>query len=473
MSPQSESLRVLVADDDEQDRKYMGAKIASWGYSTETAVDGLEAVEKAVVFQPHVIVSDLRMPRLDGFELIRKLNELGGSPPVIVLTQFGAIETAISAMHDAGAFWFLEKPVPLQALQVLIERAASQRKLSEENERLRIVLRTESCGDMVGNSPQMREVFSLIRRVAPSKATVLITGESGTGKELVARAIHANSPRADAPFVPVNCAALPDTLIESELFGHEKGAFTGAVERRLGRIELAHGGTLFLDEIGELPLQSQAKLLRVLEDSRVQRLGSKGEVQVDVRVLAATNRPPLKTVKEGKLREDLYYRLNVFHVELTPLRERKEDIPLLVEALLSSLRNKNSRGGWIEPGVVDKLTEYRWPGNVRELRNVLERAVILAGDGPISMSHLPSGFSAELAKSSEEPSVDAGKLTLTLGTSLHDAEKALILATLAYTNNSRRRTAEILGLSLKTIQIKLKEYRGEAGEPQASAVGEG
>lgn len=474
MKPTANMVRVLVTDDDEQDRNYMAGKIASWGYITETAADGMEALEKSAAFQPDVLVSDLRMPRMDGFELIKRLQSLGTAPPTIMLTQFSNIETAIAAMHDAGAFWFLEKPVPLGALQVLIERASEQNQLREENERLRMVLSREGIGQMVGRNAAMQEVFALIRRVAPSKATVLITGESGTGKELVARGIHASSPRHNAPFVALNCAALPETLIESELFGHEKGAFTGAGERRLGRIELAHGGTLFLDEIGELPPAMQAKLLRVLEDSRVQRLGGKGEVEVDVRILAATNRAPQKAVKEGRLREDLYYRLNVFHIALPPLRERREDVPMLVQAFLASLKQKHDRPAQVEPGVMERLQQYAWPGNVRELRNVLERALILAGDGPITVAHLPSSLGpAQAPAPSEAPVVEAGKLTVSLGTSLYEAEKALILATLGYTQHNRRRTAEILGLSLKTIQIKLKEYRSEqAPEPQALAAAE-
>ena len=473
MKPKTDSIRVLVADDDDQDRVYMAAKIAAWGYITETAVDGADALEKSAVFEPHVVVSDLRMPKLDGFELIRSFHERGFAPPVILLTQFGNIKTAISAVHGAGAFWFLEKPVPLEALQFCIERASEQKKLEEDNERLRAVIRSEGIGEMLGRSPQMQEIFATIRQVAPSKATVLITGESGTGKELVARAIHTSSPRKDYPFVALNCAALPETLIESELFGHEKGAFTGATERRLGRIELAHGGTLFLDEIGELPPNMQAKLLRVLEDSKVQKLGSKGEVEVDVRILAATNRSPQKAVAEGKLREDLYYRLNVFQLLLPPLRERKDDIPLLVSGLLETLKKKHDRPAKeVEPEVMDRFLQYSWPGNVRELRNVLERAVILSGDGPITTAVLPQGLGLAAPGPAEAPSqAGPGTLTLNLGTTLYDAEKALILATLNHTKNNRQRTATILGLSLKTIQIKLKEYRaGDAQDSPGSAA---
>jgi DNA-binding NtrC family response regulator len=463
-------IRILVADDDEQDRGYLAKRIASWGYVTAEAGDGVEALEKCTSFQPHVVITDLRMPRMDGFRLIQQLQSQGSAPPVIMLTQFSNIETAIAAMHDAGAFWFLEKPVPLAALQVLIERASEQLQLREENERLRMVLSRDGIGQMVGKTTQMEEVFSLIRRVGPSKATILISGESGTGKELVARAIHASSPRREAPFVALNCAAIPETLIESELFGHEKGAFTGASERRLGRVELAHRGTLFLDEIGEMPVLMQAKLLRVLEDSRVQRLGGKNEIEVDVRVLAATNRPPQQAVNEGKLREDLFYRLNVFHIVLPALRERREDLPVLVSALLTQLKHKHGRSGaQIDPQVLERLYQYDWPGNVRELRNVLERAVILAGDGPINTSHLPHSLGAPVPASSPAV-VESGKLILRLGSSLPDAEKALILATLEYTKNNRRRAAEVLNVSLKTIQNKLRQYRLEGGEHEEPDV---
>jgi DNA-binding NtrC family response regulator len=459
MKIEPRAVRVLVVDDDEQDRNYMAAKISSWGYETRLASNGLEALEQVPGFGPDVIISDLRMPVMDGFELVKKLREQPSVAPVIMLTQFGDIQTAVAAVHDAGVFWFLEKPVPPEALQVLIDRAGTQHKLLEENERLRSVLRSEGIGRMVGQSRQMQEVFSVIRCVGPSKATVLITGESGTGKELVARAIHVSSPRRDGAFIAVNCAALPETLIESELFGHEKGAFTGASERRLGKIELAHGGTLFLDEIGELSPAMQAKLLRVLEDSRVQRLGGKNEVEVDVRILAATNRQPLKAVREGKLREDLYYRLNVFHIALPPLRERKEDIPLIVDSLLALMQQKHDLSvKTVHAEVMDRFLRYSWPGNVRELRNVLERAMILAGDEQILPVHLPDSLGVE-RRPVEAADSQPGRVVLNLGTSLYEAEKALILATLDFTGKNRRRTAEVLGLSLKTIQTKLKQYQ--------------
>jgi DNA-binding NtrC family response regulator len=464
MKIEPRSVRVLVVDDDDQDRSYMAARIASWGYETRTASNGVEALGEIPDFAPDVIVSDLRMPVMDGFELTKKLKEKLPAPPVIMLTQFGDIRTALLAVKDSGVFWFIEKPVPPEVLQVLIERAGTQHKLFEENDRLREALRSEGVGPMVGQSPQMHEIFSLIRRVGPSKATVLITGESGTGKELVARGIHSFGPRNNAVFIALNCAALPETLIESELFGYEKGAFTGAFERRAGKIELAHGGTLFLDEIAEMAPAMQAKLLRVLEDSRVRRIGGKSEIEVDVRILAATNRPPLKAVREGKLREDLYYRLGVFNIAVPPLRERKEDIPLLVDSLLLFMQQKHNLSvKGVHPEVVDRLVRYSWPGNVRELRNVLERAMILAGDGEILPLHLPENLGVE-RRVSENAEPQPDRIVLPLGTSLSEAERALILATLEFTNKNRGRTADILGLSLKTIQTKLKQYQNTEAE---------
>src|SRR5579883_2172566 len=334
--------RVLVVDDEESQRTALASMIALWGYAVETACDGQEALEKLATFGAHVIVTDLMMPRMDGNELLRRLKAQGGGPPVIVQTAFGNLETSIATIHDLGAFWFLEKPVQSQALRLLLERAANQGRLAEHAERLERQLSYQGVlGDMAGTSPRMQEVFALIQQVAPSKAAVLITGESGTGKELAARAIHALSPRRAGPFVAINCAAMPDTLMESELFGHEKGAFTGAVERRAGCFELAENGTLLLDEIGEMPLPTQAKLLRVLEDRRLRRLGSKAEMPVNVRVLAATNNDPAKAVASGQLRGDLYYRLNVFHLHLPPLREHLEDLELLCTTWLRRLNRRH------------------------------------------------------------------------------------------------------------------------------------
>jgi DNA-binding NtrC family response regulator len=467
----SASTRVLVVDDEEVQRSGLASMISSWGFTAETAADGQDALEKLATFPAHVLVTDLMMPRMDGFELLRRLNAQGGGPPAIVLTAFGSIETAISTIHDVGAFWFLEKPIQPHAMRVLLERAASQSHMAEETERLQRQLSYQGVlGNLIGSSAVMQQVFSLIRQVAPSKAAVLITGESGTGKELVARAIHSLSPRNGGPFVAINCAALPETLMESELFGHEKGAFTGAVERRAGCMELAQNGTLLLDEIGEMPIGTQAKLLRVLEDSRVRRLGGKSEMVVDVRIIASTNRSPEEAIKKGQLREDLYYRLNVFHMLLPPLRDRKDDIPVLTEGLLRDLNHKhNCRVTDVEPAVMDLFQRHNWPGNVRELRNVLERAVILAGEGTIVKSYMPLNFASAPQPPARTETAEAGTVQLRVGSTVADAEKALILLTLQHTRNNKTRAADILGISLKTLHNKLKEYGSSEGEAAAGA----
>ena len=455
--------RVLIVDDEEHQRVGLASMVSAWGFTTETALDGQDALDKLGQFDPHVMITDLMMPRVDGFELLKRLAAQGSEVTSIVLTAFGNIENAIATIKDLGAFWFLEKPIKAEALRALLERAAAQSRLAERAERLERQLSYQGVlGDLVGMSLPMQQVFSLIRQVARSKAAVFITGESGSGKELVARAIHQLSTRGAGPFVAINCAALPETLMESELFGHEKGAFTGAVDRRGGCFELAQRGTLFLDEIVEMPVGTQAKLLRVLEDSRVRRLGGKSETEVDVRILAATNRPLETAVAKGILRDDLYYRLNVFHVALPPLRERMEDLPLLIEALLSDLNRKSgTRVTGIEDNVLQHFQRHHWPGNVRELRNVLERAVVLAGEGTLSVDLLPPGF-GQTEEGRPAPALSDNSITLPVGTRVSEAEKALILSTLRHTNNNKTRAAEILGISLKTLFNKLKDYNARA-----------
>jgi DNA-binding NtrC family response regulator len=456
--------RVLIVDDEETQRSALASMLTGWGFTAETAADGLEALEKLKHFAAHAIVTDLMMPRLDGMGFMERLKAQGSTTPVIVLTAFGSIENAVATVHDLGAFWFLEKPFEARALRMLLERASSQSRLAEHAERLERQLSYQGVlGELTGNSPPMQEVFSLVRQVGPSRAAVLITGESGTGKELVARALHQLSPRRDGPFVAVNCAALPETLIESELFGHEKGAFTGALERRAGCFELAQSGTLLLDEVGDMPLTTQAKLLRVLEDSRIRRLGGRQEIVVDVRVVASTNKQLEECIKKGTFREDLYYRLHVFPVHLPPLRERKSDIPALCAALLKDLNRKHEcRVTEVTEEVLATFAGYHWPGNVRELRNVLERAVILAGEGPILRAHLPL-----FAPAAEERPVAAnqqGMLTLPVGVTVEQAERSLIEATLAHTRNNKTRAAELLGISPKTLFNKLREYGSKEEE---------
>jgi DNA-binding NtrC family response regulator len=456
----SPQIRVLVADDEENQRAGLAKMIQSWGMEVETAADGQEALEKLSQKPVHVLVTDLMMPRLDGFELLKRLGAQGTLPPTIVQTAFGNVETAVQTVHDLGAFWFLEKPIQPSVLKGLLERATAQSRLAEETERLQRRLRYQGVlVDLVGASPAMQQVYSLIQQVAPSKAAVLVAGESGTGKELVARAIHHLSPRKDGPFVAINCAALPETLMESELFGHEKGAFTGAVERRAGCFELAQHGTLLLDELAEMPVGTQAKLLRVLEDSCVRRLGGKSELEVDVRVIASTNKVLDEALRKGELREDLYYRLNVFQILLAPLRQRDGDLPMLTQALIEGLNRKHeTRVVDVHPDVMELFTGYSWPGNVRELRNVLERAVILAGEGTITPNHLPQDFGVPAGARPAQQIVEPDVVRLPVGTTVSEAEKALIQLTLQHTKNNKTRAADILGISLKTLFNKLKEY---------------
>ncbi|MEI9811871.1 MAG: sigma-54 dependent transcriptional regulator [Acidobacteriota bacterium] len=467
--------RVLVADDEESQRTALAGMIRVWGYTVETAVDGQDALEKLAHFPAHVMITDLNMPRLNGEDLLRQLKDatLAADPPqTIVLTAHGSLEAAVSMVHELGAFWFIDKPVQTQALRLLLERAAAQSKLAARAERLeRELVYRGALGDLVGQSGAMQQVFALIQQVAPSKAAVLITGESGTGKELAARALHQLSPRGSGPFVAINCAALPDTLMESELFGHEKGAFTGAVERRAGCFELAQNGTVLLDEIGDMPMATQAKLLRVLEDQRVRRLGGKNEIQLDVRVVASTNAPLDAAIREGKFREDLFYRLNVFPIPLPSLRERKDDIPLLVDALVASVNHKHgTRVTDVSSDALARLRAYDWPGNIRELRNVIERAAIIAGEGTVQLAHLPGSVSG--SRSVAAAPAGSASAAATLGDGLHvpigwtieQAERALIERTLEHTANNRTRAAEILGISQKTLFNKLKEYATEGGE---------
>jgi DNA-binding NtrC family response regulator len=459
-------LKVLIVDDEVSQRTGLAGMVNAWGMAAETASEGGEALEKVGSFSPDVIVTDLNMPGMDGYHFLEKLQEQGEAPPTIVLTAFGNIETGVRTVHELGAFWFLEKPVQSNVLQVLLRRAATHNSLRTTNRILERQLSYKgSLGELVGTSARMQEIFVLLQQAGPTNACVLISGESGTGKELVARTLHALSPRRQGPFFAINCAALPETLIESELFGHEKGAFTGASERRAGCFEVAQHGTLLLDEIGEMPALTQAKLLRILEDSKVRRLGGKTEFEVDVRVVAATNKVPEEAVRGGYLREDLYYRLNVFHVHLPPLRERKEDIAPVAECLISDLNRKHScRISDVSQEVLDALMRHSWPGNVRELRNVLERAVILTGEGTIEMKHLPAMFQSRAAVPvstavAQEPAApDNDLVQFSIGTTVEDAEKGLILRTLEHTKNNKTRAAEILGISLKTLHNKLKEY---------------
>jgi DNA-binding NtrC family response regulator len=457
--------KVLIVEDEENERTGLAELISAWGYRAETAKDGAEGLEKVTSWSPSIVVTDMKMPRMGGLELLERLATDAQTMAVVVVTAQGTIDSAVQAMR-MGAYDYITKPIDTDRLRTILQNASALLGTRTELEVTRRKLRdTGSLGSLVGPSKKMQEIFRLIEMVAPSTASVLITGASGTGKELVARTVHELSPRRNKPFIPINCAAIPETLMESEIFGHEKGAFTGALERRTGCFELAEGGTLLLDEIGEMPVGTQAKLLRVLEDRKLRRLGSKVETTVDVRVLASTNKVPEEAVARGELRNDLYYRLNVFNIPMPLLREHKEDIPELVQSLLGEMSAKHGRKvAAVSEAVFNLFHSYSWPGNVRELRNTLERAVIVCDSAVIETKHLPPGFGQITVRTSAE---DPDAVRLGVGTTVEEAERLLILKTLEATNNNKTRAAEILGISLKTLHNKLKEYGSAAAEAGA------
>ena len=446
--------RVLIVEDDAAARVGLEQLVRSWGFLAEAAVDGEDALEKVTSFRPAIVISDLVMPRLDGLGLLRALQTQGADVTTLLLTAQGTVETAVEAMKE-GAYDYLTKPIDIQRLKILLDKIVARLETLREVKTLRRQLREHGTfGSMIGNSPEMRKIYEVVEQAAPTGASVLITGESGTGKELVAQTIHQLSPRAAFPFVAINCAAIPETLLESEIFGHEKGAFTGAAERRQGCFELADHGTLFLDEIGEMTPATQVKLLRVLQERRFRRLGGKAEQSVDVRVIAATNIEPLESVQKGSLREDLYYRLNVFAFRLPPLRERKEDLPLLIQAFVSEFNSRNQKAiAGVDRDAMRLLDQYGWPGNVRELRNVIERATILAPGPFIEPKHLPSSLVAEPVVHQQ------AAVALGPGTTVEEAERRLIMMTLEHTRDNKTRAAEILGISLKTLHNKLNKLR--------------
>ena len=449
--------RVLIVEDEIHARNGLTELVASWGYEADCAVDGVDALEWVEKFSPTIVVTDLKMPRMDGMELLRHLSERPERICLVMLTAQGSIESAVEAMRN-GAWDYLPKPVEPARLKAILQSASRQREAEAEGSRKRPAKTAGALGELVGSTPEMKAVFDLVERVASSNVSVLVTGESGTGKELVARALHDLSSRRNKPFVAVNCAAIPETLIESEIFGHEKGAFTGAVERRAGCFELAEGGTMLLDEIGEMPAATQAKLLRVLEDRKLRRLGSKVETPVDVRVIAATNKDPQTAVASGYLRGDLYYRLNVFNIHMPPLRSHKADIKPIAEKMIADMNEKHGCSvAGMTTELMTRMDIYQWPGNARELRNTIERAVVLAGSGMLGAQHLPPGFGERTAESASTAASDTA-VHVEVGTTVDEAERQLILKTLTSTYNNKTRAAEILGISTKTLQNKLKEY---------------
>ncbi|HXU73498.1 MAG TPA: sigma-54 dependent transcriptional regulator [Polyangia bacterium] len=443
--------RILIVDDEANARTALAELLRDEGYSVEMAADGFKALPKLEEFAPDVVVTDLKMPGLTGLELMEKVRERDPECVVIVMTAFGAVESAVQAMRQ-GAADYLTKPVNLDELSLVLTRELERKRLRSEAGQLRERLSEKHrVTNIIGSSPAMQVVFDSVLQVAPSRASVLIAGESGTGKELVAAAIHEHSPRAKKPFVKLHCAALAESLLESELFGHERGSFTGAVGRREGRFEQADGGTLFLDEIGEISPAIQVKLLRFLQEHEFERVGGNATVKVDVRIITATNRNLLQRVKEGLFREDLYYRLNVVSIEMPPLRARPSDIPLLASHFLAKFCRENEKQieGFTDEALA-KLAHYEWPGNVRELENAIERAVVVCKKARIGVED----FTQSIATAEKRPD----GFPVVPGATMADLERYAIMKTLEHTGGSTSRAAEILGISPRTIQYRLQEY---------------
>jgi DNA-binding NtrC family response regulator len=458
----SQKGRILVVDDEPNARTALAELLRDEGYDVEMAADAFKALGKFDGFAPHVVLTDLKMPGMDGIELMKKIRSHERPAAVVVMTAFGAVDTAVQAMR-AGAVDYLTKPLNFDELLIVTERVLEQEKLRQEAGVLRQRLAKRSNhNNIVGNSPEMQEVFKVIDQVGPSRASVLLTGDSGTGKELVAEAIHQRSPRADGPFIKLHCAALAETLLESELFGHERGAFTGAMARRDGRFQMADGGTLFLDEIGEISPSVQVKLLRFLQEHEFERVGGGQTIKVDVRIIAATDRDLADEVKAGNFREDLFYRLNVINVSMPPLRNRRGDIPPLCDHFLQKYAQENDKEiGGFTSDALDRLVAYDWPGNVRELENAIERAVVMVNGTSVGVEHLPRHVAPSASEDSQPPIP---------GSTLEDLEQYAILKTLEHTGGSTSKAASILGISVRKIQYKLHAYK-EAPKSGADAVG--
>jgi DNA-binding NtrC family response regulator len=451
--------KILVVDDDKLVNEFVEETLTRSGYDVTTAMSAEDALELIEIEEFDLILSDVRMPRMDGIELLKRVRKLSPSTVVIMITAFGTVKNAVEAMK-IGAFDYILKPFPPDELELNVKRALQLHSLQVENDLLRgEVGRKYSFESIVGKNKVLTDVFDLVRVAADSKATILITGESGTGKELFARAIHYNSPRKAGPFIRVNCASLPENLIESELFGHEKGAFTGAIRQSKGRFELADGGTILLDEISEMPMSLQAKLLRVLQEHEFERVGSGVPIQVDVRVIATTNRHLWTEIREGNFREDLFYRLNVIQIEIPPLRARKDDIHALVSHFIEKYNNENGRTvGKLADNALRTLMAYHWPGNVRELENVIQRGVVTCKGDAITNDDIPSYLS--LGESAE-----SGSLRLPMPVSLSELEKVAILEALKFTSGNRTKAADVLGITSRTLRNKLAEYGMKQKEP--------
>ena len=459
--------RILVVDDEANARTALAELLRDEGYEVETAADAFKALGKYETFAPHIVVTDLKMPGMDGIELVKKIRATDEVTGIIVMTAFGAVQSAIDAMR-AGAAEYLTKPLNFDELLVVLAKVLEHQALRREARQLRQRVRERVApGNIVGISPPMQRVFEVVEQVAPSRATVLITGESGTGKELVANAIHQRSPRTSGPFIKLHCAALAESLLESELFGHEKGSFTGAMMRKDGRFQLADGGTLFLDEIGEISPSIQVKLLRFLQEHEFERVGGTQTIRVDVRVIAATNRNLVEEVAKGRFREDLFYRLNVVALEMPPLRDRKSDIPALAKFFLDRYTKENAKAlEGFAPETMELLMAYDWPGNVRELENALTRALVLAGGAPIAVEHLP-------AVRRQVPQLShLLDLLLGPGFSLDTLERDMIHHALLKAGGNKARAARLLGITRRRLYSRLDSLsQREAAEATEATDG--
>lgn len=446
---------ILVIDDEQNIREGLATALEMDGYNVATAVNGKDGLEYVVAHEVDLVITDLRMPEVSGEDVLSRVVAEYPGVPVIVLTGHGSVETAVDAMR-AGAYDFLTKPLNLDRLSLLVKRALRSREMILQQRELEAELAGKKTFEhIIGKSPAMLKNFDVMRKVAPTKASVLITGESGVGKELIANALHNLSPRKNASFVKVHCASLAESLLESELFGHEKGAFTGAVSRKRGRFELADGGSLFLDEIGEINQQVQIKILRVLQEKKFERVGGEETIEVDVRIIAATNRDLEKEVEAGRFREDLFYRLNVVRIHVPPLRERKDDIPMMVASFIKEFAAENQKKiEGIDSKARNILYSYDWPGNVRQLRNSIESAVVMADKNIITADDLPPGIM---------PGHEGQFIKIPVGTTVAEAEREVILQTLAANNGNKSKTADMLEIGRKTLHRKLNEYGVDAG----------
>jgi two-component system response regulator PilR (NtrC family) len=458
MTVRQNSSRILVVDDEESLREVLTIMLHREGYRVDAAADGAQALMRLKEYAYDLVISDIKMPRLDGFELLRHIKDRTPETAVIMITAFSSTEEAVDAMKQ-GAYDYITKPFKNEEIRLIVRNALERQALRHENVELKKELGLRySLGSLIGKSKSMQDVYDLILKVAGSRVNVLITGESGTGKELVAKAIHFNSDRRDKPFIPINCGAIPENLLESELFGHEKGSFTGAVQQKSGLFEMANCGTLFLDEIGELPPMMQVKLLRVLQEREFRRVGGTKDIQVDVRLIAATNKDLEAEVARGTFREDLFYRLNVIRIPLPPLRERREDLPLLIEHLFCKLSDTPSVR--VSEKAMRRLLDYQWPGNIRELENFLERCVVL-GAGEITEDHLPPQIRGRAMNcpGQIDQIPDTG---LDLDEYLGNIEKEILLKALERTGGVRKKAAELMGITFRSIRYRLAKFGIEA-----------